>query len=129
MNIFYAILFICLGILLAVILFPFGVIAAILTMIIKRCNGEAWYTYFYRIALGIDMLGNTVCGDLFNITLIHYSTGYHFGLDGETISSAIGKNVEKGTLTWTGKALNALLNKIQKNHSILSIDTNVNNTD
>jgi hypothetical protein len=64
---------------------------------------------------------------LFNDILIHKKTGYHFGLDGETISSALGKNVERGTLTIAGQALNWLLNKIQKNHAILSINNNLNN--
>lgn len=104
---------------LAVVLFPIGVLFAIL-------SGGATYDYFYRIAKGIDELGNTVMGELFNLVLVN-KNGYPFGLDGETISSALGKNVERGTLKVAGRLLNWLLDKIQKNHAILSINNNVNN--
>jgi len=107
---------------LASLLFPIAFVYAIIV-----CADR--YTYLHRIALGIDELGNTVCGPLFNRTLINFSKGYHFGQPGETISSAIGKNLQMGTLTYTGRLLNKLLDKIEKNHSIISIDNQVVNTD
>ena len=107
---------------LASLLFPIAFIYALII-----CSDR--YTYLHRIALGIDELGNTVCGPLFNRTLINFTLGYHFGQPGETISSALGKNVERNTLTYAGRLLNALLNKIEKNHSIISIDNQIVNND
>lgn len=107
------------------------VVYSLLSMIWNRCDKATYYKYFYRIALACDELGNTICSRPFNDILIYKDNkdSYHFGLDGETVSSVIGKNVERGTLRWPGKALNWLLDKIQKNHSVLSVNNNLNNTD
>jgi len=121
MKTFVPILLILVAVALAVVLFPVGVIVAVFT------KWSDLYTYFFNVAKGINELGNAVCGNLFNITLIKHG-GYHFGLPGETISSALGKNVERDTLSVAGKVLNAILNKIQANHAIISIQTNENNT-
>ncbi len=75
----------------------------------------------YKIALGIDQLGNVVCKHLFNITLIK-KDGYKFGNEDETISSAIGKNKKINTLTFTGRLLDWFLDIIDKNHSIKAIE-------
>jgi hypothetical protein len=115
------ILLIFVAIALSVLLFPLGVIVALIA------KWGSLYDYFYNVAKGIDELGNAVCGNLFNLTLIKKG-GYHFGLPSETISSALGKNVESGTLSVAGKILNAILNEIQANHAIISIQTNENNT-
>jgi hypothetical protein len=101
------------AILLAMILFPIGFIVAMLYP--KRKE------YLFKIALGIDQLGNVVCSHLFNLTLIKQN-GYKFGDEDETISSVIGKNKLKNTLTYTGKILDLLLDKIDKDHSINSIE-------
>ena len=82
------------------------------------------YTYLFFICIGIDKLGNTIMATLFNSILIKQN-GYQFGNVNETISSVIGKNLEAGTLTFLGKSLNALLNFIQKNHSINSIENTI----
>jgi hypothetical protein len=76
----------------------------------------------YSVAEGIDVLGNIVCRDLFNDTLIK-PDGYQFGLGGETISSVLGKNKADATLTDLGRALANLLNWLDKNHVEESIDT------
>lgn len=114
------ILLILVAIVLAMVLFPVGVIVAVIA------KWKDLYTYFFNVAKGIDELGNAVCGNLFNMTLIK-NGGYHFGLPGETISSALGKNVERKTLSGAGKVLNSMLNKIQANHAIISIQRNENN--
>ena len=101
------------AILLAMLLFPIGVLVAM------------FYTgrteYLYRIAIGIDQLANATCGKLMNRTLIK-KEGYQFGFYEETISSVIGKNQLTDTLTGAGKLLNALLSKIEKDHALLSIE-------
>jgi len=61
------------------------------------------------IAVAIDQLNNKVCKELFNDTLIT-KEGYEFGKVDETISSAMGRNVLKNTLSPIGKGLNWILN-------------------
>jgi 8-oxo-dGTP diphosphatase len=128
MKIFTAILLIIVAMGLCVFLFPVCVLFALIYFTIAKEDATGWYNWFYRIALGLDMLGNTVCGPLFNTVMI-VSGGYCFGLDGETVSSALGKNVQRNTLTWLGRGLNWLLNRIQANHAILSVEDGVNNPD
>lgn len=101
------------ALLLAAILLPIG----FLFHLFFRGRKE----WLFKICLGIDQLGNVVCGKLFDLTLIK-SNGYQFGFEDETISSVIGKNFEAGTLTITGKALNLFLNTLWKNHTINSIE-------
>lgn len=98
---------------LAVILFPFGVVVAM-------CYPERT-TYLLNIAIGIDQLGNATCGKMMNHILIK-KEGYQFGFEEETISSVIGKNQLTNTLKRPGRILNSLLSKIQKNHSVISIE-------
>jgi len=59
---------------------------------------------------------------LLNDTLLIKNTNsYQFGNKKETISSVIGKNKLTNTLSPLGKALNAFLNYIDKDHSLNSI--------
>jgi 8-oxo-dGTP diphosphatase len=103
-----------LAILLSVILFPIGFLVAMFYPKRER--------YMFNIALGIDQLGNVVCGKLFNLTLIYPSSINRFGNEDETISSVIGKNKKAGKLTFAGRMLDKLLDSIDKNHSISSIE-------
>lgn len=102
-----------LAILLSIILFPIGFIFAMFYP--KRGK------YLYKIALGIDQLGNVVCAKLFNFFLIDIE-GYQFGNEDETISSVLGKNKRTNTLTFFGIALDIFLEKIDKNHNIDAIE-------
>lgn len=79
--------------------------------------------YFYKSALAIDQLGNMMCMDIFNSLLIK-DDSTPFGDEDETISSVLGKNQIKNNLTKLGKGLNWILNKIDPNHSINSIEEN-----
>ena len=78
--------------------------------------------YFFDMALSIDQLGNVTCKELFNDTLILNRSKNRFGNPDETISSVLGKNKRDNTLTRTGKILDYVLDKLDKNHSINSID-------
>lgn len=100
------------AILLAVILFPVGFI-----MQIWRGGTK----YLFKIAMGIDQLGNVVCATLFNRTLIK-STGYKFGYEDEVISSVLGKNERDGTLSGAGALICKLLNAIDKGHAERNIE-------
>lgn len=77
--------------------------------------------YFLSSALSLDILANREFRTLWNL-ILRKSNGYKFGLNGETISSALGKNQHARTLTITGKILATLLNFLDKNHCIKSIN-------
>lgn len=78
----------------------------------------------FRVALSIDMTGNVLLAELLNDIIIK-DNGYKFGNRKETISSVLGKNKQKGTLKILGKVFADLLDRIDKNHCINSIDDNV----
>jgi hypothetical protein len=78
--------------------------------------------YFIEVALALDNAGNVIMQHLLNDTLlIKTPNTYQFGNKKETISSVIGKNHLTNTLSPLGKALNAFLNFIDKDHSFNSI--------
>ena len=76
--------------------------------------------YFRSTALSIDIWGNREFRTLWNSRLI-IENGYQFGVEGETISSALGKNQRDKTLTICGKILVAILDFLDKNHCKKSI--------
>ena len=76
--------------------------------------------YFRSTALSIDIWGNGEFRTLWNSRLI-IEGGYQFGREGETISSALGKNKLMGTLTKEGNKLANILDKIDSNHCIKSM--------
>lgn len=76
--------------------------------------------YFRSTALSIDIWGNREFRTLWNSRLI-IESGYQFGREGETISSALGKNKLMGTLTKEGVKLANILDKMDRNHCVNSI--------
>jgi len=74
-----------------------------------------------KVAISLDQLGNVLMQHLLNEIMI-VSGGYKFGNRDETISSVIGKNEERNTLSAFGKLINLILNLIDANHSLNSID-------
>ena len=101
------------AILLSFVLFPIGFLFSMFYP--KRGR------YMFKIALGIDQLGNVVCARLFNLFLIT-KEGYQFGNEDETISSVLGKNKKQNTLRFLGKLLDLILDQIDTDHSIKSIE-------
>ncbi len=81
--------------------------------------------YFKDWAISLDQHGNVVCQYLFNLLLIKKG-GYRFGNTDETVSSCLGKNYRKNTLTTMGSMITTLLNFLDKNHAINSIDETIN---
>jgi hypothetical protein len=77
--------------------------------------------YFKSSAINLDKFGNREFRTLFNKVLIN-DKGYRFGNINETISSVLGKNQLTGTLTKLGLALVWILDKIENDHSLKSID-------
>jgi len=82
--------------------------------------------FCFEIAKSIDQLGNVLMQHLFNSLFIK-KKGYRFGNSDETISSVIGKNQVKESLTGTGNFINGILNIIQQDHSLNSIDYEIEN--
>ena len=94
-------------------------------------NGST-YGYWQSTAKNIDIWANKEFRATWNTRLVHAVEvdgmiiyPYKFGVDGETISSALGKNQLTGTLTAEGKRLVKILHKLEKNHCILWIDKSV----
>ena len=84
--------------------------------------GFKWKTingFFNQTAIDIDRFGNRNFRTLLNMTL--QKEGYQFGNINETISSALGKNKRDNTLTKTGLILCFILDSLDENHCIKSI--------
>ena len=76
--------------------------------------------YFRSTALSIDIWANFEFRTLWN-TKLRIDSGYEFGKENETISSALGKNQRDNTLTNCGKILVAILDFFDENHCENSI--------
>jgi 8-oxo-dGTP diphosphatase len=107
------------AIVIVVIFFPIG----FLFQLLWPSKRKYWKikTYLLQIAIGLDQLGNIVCANLLNHTLIN-KPAYLFGDEDETISSVIGKNKKIDNLSLVGRGLDYLLDKLDRNHSINSIE-------
>ena len=100
----------------SVIIIPIGFSYQIISSLFKAVN-----EYLFKVAKSIDQLGNVVCRDLFNDTLIKKG-GYRFGNEDVTISHVLGKNEETKTLSILGKGLAWILNTIDKDHNKKAIE-------
>ena len=76
--------------------------------------------YFRNTALNIDIWANREYRAFWNGAM-RKENGYQFGVVGETISSALGKNQRDKTLTICGEILVAILDFLDKNHCQKSI--------
>jgi hypothetical protein len=74
-------------------------------LVVKNKKG-----YFRSSAITIDKLANREFRAIWNKALIKPSNN-KFGLENETISSVLGKNLQYGKLTKTGKILVFILSK------------------
>ena len=92
---------------------------SIINFCLVRSNG-----YFRSSALNLDKYGNRELRKLWNSTF-RKSNGYKFGLIDETISGVLGKNKRVGTLSRTGKVLAYILDRLDKDHCIKSIDDSI----
>jgi len=77
--------------------------------------------YFKSSAINLDKFGNREFRTLFNKVLIN-DKGHRFGSIEETISSVLGRNQLTNTLTVLGKALVWVLDKIDNDHALKSIN-------
>lgn len=112
-------LFIVASVLKLIIAFPLWIYGIIVSLYKREFD-----TYSLNLALAKDQYGNALGMYFFNAVLIT-KDGYKFGNRDETISSVIGKNKVKGTLTVTGKVLDFILDVLEPDHSIKSIDNDI----
>lgn len=122
-NPLIGILLFFISIVLMVITGPLGLIFGLFRQLFsKGLKGLGEYTL--ELAISIDQLGNVLMQHVFNALWIT-KAGYKFGNRDETISSALGKNKQLGTLTGFGRAIDRLLDFIDPNHSLNSIDYHI----
>lgn len=119
-NPFIGILLFLISIVLFAITGPFGFVFAFFKLLFSK-GFKGFGAYALQLAISIDQLGNVLMQHLFNSLWIKKG-GYLFGNGDETISSALGKNKQLGTLSHFGKAIDAFLDFIDPNHSLNSID-------
>ena len=105
------ILLFIIALILTVLLCPIGVLYSIFKMILVF-----FARLLFLVAIGIDKIGNVVCADLFNDTLIKQDSKYKFGDVKDTISKVLGVNKRDDTLTKLGIFLANVLNWIEKDH-------------
>ena len=108
------------SIVLLIITGPIGFIYGLIHSLIRQ-GLKGVGEYLLKIAVSIDQLGNVMMQHLLNALWIK-KEGYKFGNRDETISSALGRNKRMGTLTAFGRLIDRILDVIDPNHSLNSID-------
>lgn len=131
MKILNSIIIFIVAILLSIFLFPIGFFYALFYGFIylrKTSFVAFWSNLFYSLALGIDKIGNVVCGALFNATLIKGKSTYKFGNINDTVSYVLARNLQvtiirfpfnsksSDQLTWAGWWLVCILELIDPDH-------------
>ena len=121
MSLLMSFLLFCIAIVLLIFTTPIGFFYALLRQSFFG-KLKTLSVYFLEVAISIDNTGNVMMQHLLNdFLLIKQKETYYFGNKKETISSVIGKNSLTNTLSPLGKALDAFLNWIDKDHSFNSI--------
>ena len=121
MSLLKSFLLFCIAIVLLITTAPIGFFYALLRQLFFG-KLKTLSEFFLEVAISIDNTGNVMMQHLLNdLLLMKRPTTYYFGIKKETISSVIGKNSLTNTLSPLGKALNAFLNWIDKDHSFNSI--------
>jgi hypothetical protein len=93
------------------LLFILALILILLMTIVNFFEVENKKGYFRSTALNLDIWGNVEFRTFWNNHLIKNKMDHPFGLQGETISSVLGKNILTNNLTNTGKVLVWILTK------------------
>ncbi|WP_394747056.1 NUDIX hydrolase [Spongiimicrobium salis] len=117
---FIGFLLFLISILLLALTGPLGFLYGIFYVLFTK-GFHALGEYFLKIAISIDQLGNVLMQHLLNVAWVKKG-GYLFGNRDETISSAIGKNKQQNTLTGFGRFFDRILDAIDPDHSLNSID-------
>jgi 8-oxo-dGTP diphosphatase len=124
-SLFSSILLVLIAAILLITTAPIGFLFAIIEQGFTSGLSKIKY-YLLNVALVLDQAGNVIMQHFLNRLLLKKSQlTYLFGNKKETISSVIGKNFMLGTLNPIGLIANGLLNKIDSNHTLDSIQVNV----
>ncbi len=126
-NPFIGVLLFLISIVLLAVTGPIGFIYGFFQSFFKK-GFKGIGEYLLKIAISVDQLGNVMMQHLLN-TLWVKKGRYNFGNRDETISSALGRNKKLGTLTGFGNWIDKLLDTIDPNHSLNSIDYYVEPSD
>jgi len=119
-NPFIGVLLFLISIVLLAVTGPIGFIYGLFRSLFRK-GFKGIGEYLLKIAISVDQLGNVMMQHLLN-TLWVKKGRYNFGNRDETISSALGRNKKLGTLTGFGNWIDKLLDVIDPNHSLNSID-------
>jgi hypothetical protein len=87
------------------LLFTLALVLIFLMTIVNFFEVENKKGYFRSTALNLDVWGNVEFRTFWNNRLIKDKISYPFGLQGETVSSVLGKNILINNLTNAGKVL------------------------
>ena len=112
------------SLLLSPILIPVGIVFGLFKQLYKNGLQKALTDIDNKcmnVAVSIDKFGNVACAEFFNATLIVKSRNL-FGNHRQTISHVLGVNKRSGNLTSIGTKLIDLLDFIDDNHSVKSIE-------
>lgn len=90
-------------------------------------NKRMLSVWFFRTAREIDVFANVNGAEFFDAIFIT-DGGYKFGNPKETISSVIGKNQRTKTLSIAGMVLRSMLDRMDKDHCLKSINNDATNT-
>jgi len=123
MKLIFNIILFIVSIILGILLFIPSVFHLILSFFKYKDVSRRINYYFLNSAVSIDIMLNSLFSNMLNDYFIKRG-GYYFGMQGETVSSALGKNYLLGKLTTLGKGLVGVLNLIQKDHCILAVKDN-----
>ena len=93
------------------LLFTLALVLIFLMTIVNFFEVENKEGYFRSTALNLDIWGNIEFRTFWNNHLIRNKMPNPFGLENETISSVLGKNILTDNLTNTGKVLVWILGK------------------
>jgi 8-oxo-dGTP diphosphatase len=108
------------SIVLCAIFYPIGFFYSVVLTLLKSGYKEL-DKYLLMCAISQDQHAGAWLSKLFNDTLVKKG-GHRFGDPDETISSVLGRNQLINRLTLLGKLINWILDKIEKDHSIKSIE-------
>jgi hypothetical protein len=103
------------------LLFTIALILIFLLGIVNYWYVENKKGYFKSTARNLDIFANREFRAFWNAVLIEQD-GYKFGIEGETLSSALGKNQLYKKLKPTGYWLVERLELFEKNHCLKAID-------
>lgn len=99
------------NIIIGFILLVIALVLIFILIIVNFFEVENKEGYFRSTALNLDIWGNVEFRTFWNNHLIKDKTTNPFGLQGETISSVLGKNILTNNLTNSGKVIVWILTK------------------